>query len=463
LAFLPISKRKQVKRYKYIFICLLLAGCDKYLDITPKGSTLLTTVADYDQWLDDPALSEAVSSPYCLLNFLGDNMDAPNVPNPPTTPAYLIYTWSPQYSVVLNISPEFWGYHYSSINKFNTVLTGIEKATGGTNGQRKSLKAEALLGRAYEYFYLVNEYGKAYDSATAAKDLAVPFVTSNDVSQKVPGRSSVAEIYNHIIEDLNAAIPDLPSDNSSNRLRGSKAAAYSVLARVYFYAGDYANARKNAALALENTKAVMMDFNGALPLSAILSIQQDVIYGRIAVGNIPATLDLMRSFDANDLRVRKLYYSTDGYTFITRGATLFIPAYTSPTLQYTNIGTSVQEMKLVIAEAAARSSDLTTALQQLDDIRKNRFPTATYVPYQSANQDSVLQAVFTERSHELPFSGLRWFDMRRLDRENRMETVNRYDALGNVVAELPPHSPKYTLQIPVQVLSFNPDMPQNPL
>lgn len=441
---------------------MVLSSCDQYLDIKPKGSTLLTTTTDYDQWLNDPDLGVAVSSPYCNLNLLGDNIDIPNITNPPTTTAQMVYIWSQQFSLVLNVSPEFWGFQYANINKFNTVLAGVDQATGGTNNQRRSLKAEALLGRAYEYFYLVNEYGNEYDSATAATDLAVPYVTSNDVSQATPARSTIAVIYQHIIDDLTAAIPDLPADNSANRLRGSKAAAYSVLARLYFYAGNYADARKNALLALENTRAVMMDFNGTLPAAPLLSIQQDAIYGRMAIGYLPATLDFMRSFEADDLRVKLLYYSTDGYTYITRGATNFVPYFITPSLQYTNIGTSVQEMKLIIAESAARSNDLTTALEQVNDIRKNRFTPATYQAVASADQATVLEAVLTERSHELAFAGLRWFDMRRLDKENKMSTVYRYDAQGNVIAELPPHSPHYTLQIPAQVLSFNPDMPQNP-
>ncbi len=91
-------------------------------------------------------------------------------------------------------------------------------------------------------------------------------------------------------------------------------------------------------------------------------------------------------------------------------------------------------MKLIIAECAARSNDLTTALQQLDEVRKYRFATASYIPFQSNDQEEVFQEVLKERSHELPFNGLRWFDMRRFDKENRMGAVNRYDAQGNIIA-----------------------------
>lgn len=456
-----------MKFYKYIILQLLfcsvmLVGCDKYLNIEPKGKTLLTNVKDYDQWLNDPLLSYGVAPPFCTLNYFADNVDIVSVTNPPVNVGELMYVWAAQFSPDLNAAPLLWGEHYAKINQFNTVLLGIDKAEAGTNSQKRGLKAEALLGRALEYFYLVNEYGKPYDPVTAGTDLAVPFVTSNDVTQTVPPRSTIAEIYKHIIEDINTALPDLPLDNSANRFRGSLASGYSLLARVYFYMGDYTNARKQAELALSNSKAVMIDFNGTLPATNLTSIQPDVIYGRYTTSNTPASLDFMRSFATNDLRVRMLYFSTDGYRFVTRGGTVYVPTNTTPVLANANTGTSVQEMKLIVAESAARSNDLSTALQQLDELRKNRFAKASYVRYQSAVQEEVFQEVLKERAHELSFCGLRWFDMRRLDRENRMGIVTRYDAQGNVIATLAPHSVRYTLQVPNQVLVFNPGMQQNP-
>lgn len=456
-----------MKRYSYtllllILCCAVFTGCDKYLDIKPKGKTLLTTVTDYDQWLDDPSLFLGFGGTYGWTNYMTDNVDFVSISTPPSQPSELIYTWALQFVTDLNTPPILWGEHYANINHYNTVLLGIDQATGGTESQKRSLKAEALLGRALEYFYLVNEFGKPYDPKTVNTDLAVPFVTSNDVTQIVPPRSTIADIYKHIIDDVNAAIPDLPATNGANRFRGSTAAGYSLLARVYLYAGNYTAASKNAQLALARTRAVMIDFNGTLPSSNSISIHPDVIYGRFVLGDLPAALDFMRSFAGNDLRVRMLYQNADKYTFTLRGATLFFPAAVTPSLAYVNTGTSVQEMKLIIAEAAARSNDLGTALQELDEIRKNRIASATYVPFQSADSETVLQEVILERNHELAFSGLRWFDMRRLDKENRMGTVNRYDATGKVIATLLPHSNRFTLQIPVQVLSFNPGMQQNP-
>ncbi|QPH39716.1 RagB/SusD family nutrient uptake outer membrane protein [Pedobacter endophyticus] len=447
------------KGIQLIVFCLILSGCDRYLDIPVKGKLVLTTTAHYDQWLNNDELY--MGNPKC--NYLGDNIDIVEVRNPPMAENQLIYTWAPQFNFDEEAAPAFWGSHYAKINLFNTVLTGIDRATGGTPSQKRSLKAEALLGRAFEYLYLVNEYGKPYNAATANQDLAVPFLTSGDVTQIVPPRSTVAEIYKHIIDDITMAIPDLPKDNSANRFRGSTAAGYSVLARAYLYTGNYPEAQKNAELALASTRAVMMDYNDGFPKTSFISIHPDIIYARsIAANGVPMTLDFMRSFAQNDLRVKRFYISADNYKFTTRGATSYLPARVHPTLGTTNSGPYYQEMKLIAAECAARANNLTVALKHLDDVRKNRFAKATYVPFQSTDQEATLQEILKERRHELPLNELRWFDMRRLSQENRMQTVTRYDAKEVAVATLEPNSVRYTLQVPLQVINFNPNMQQNP-
>lgn len=454
-----------MKKFKYIAAKLLLcslvfSGCDKYLEIEPKGRQLLKTTTDYDLWLNSQTLTTETNSDN-IMNYMTDNIDLANIGNPPTTFSELIYTWAPQFTTDVNATSYLWGEHYQRINLFNTVLLGIDAAQGGTTSQKNSIKAEALLGRAHSYFYLVNEYGKPYDQATAATDLAVPFVTSDDVSQKVPARSTVAEIYKHILDDINAAIPNLPDDNSNARFRGSKAAAYSILARVYLYRRDYVEANRYAELALSSTRATMIDYTSSatFPTTTNVVSHPDVIYGRAsAAAGIPLSQELKSMFASNDARRTVLYYNFAGAA---RGATLFYAAAVTPTFQLTNSGTSVQEMRLIAAECAARANNVNDALTHLNAVRRARY-TGANRDFSSANPDVVMDEVLAERRRELPFHGLRWFDMRRFDKENRMPAVNRMNAQDVVVATLEPHSNKYTLQVPIQVLAFNPNMVQNP-
>ncbi|PWS30371.1 RagB/SusD family nutrient uptake outer membrane protein [Pedobacter paludis] len=456
-----------MKKLKYIAVlsllcCMVLSSCDKYLDITPKGKQLLKTTNDYDLWLNGATFTTEMTQ--SIMNYMTDNIDLATVGTPPTTLANLIYTWAPQFTSDVSSVTYLWGDHYARISLYNTVLLGIDAAEGGTASQRASIKAEALLGRAQSYFYLVNEYAKPYNAATAATDLAVPFVTSDDVSQKTPPRSTVAEIYQHIFDDINEAIPNLPADNSNARFRGSKAAAYSVLSRVYLYRRDYAEAQRYAQLALDNTKATMIDYTSptTFPTTTNVVSHPDVIYGKASnAAGLPISQELKATFATNDARRTVLYSNWAGTA---RGATLFYAAAVTPAFQLTNTGTTVQELRLVIAECAARANNLSTALTNLNEVRRNRY-TGTPITsrdFNSTDQTAVLNEVLAERRRELPFHGLRWFDMRRLDMENKMPTITRYNAQNVVVGTLEPHSNKYTLQVPIQVLAFNPDMVQNP-
>ncbi len=441
---------------------LALAACNKYLDVQPKGIKLLLTTTDYEQWLNNTTLAAGFPND---LNMLADNVDNPLITTPPSGIIDYEYTWQPQFSVDVTATPPIWATFYAHVYYFNTVLQGIEAASGSVQ-DKKRLTAEALLGRAFDYLYLVNLYGKPYNSATASQDLAVPFVTSNDLETKVPDRSTVQEIYGHIVADIEAAIPDLPKDNSNSRFRGSVAAGYSVLARAYLYMGDYVKAASNAQLALDNGPNVIQDYSTLTNANTIpfLAYRPDAIYGQLAIS--PAlketpSLTFLRSFDTKDQRLKFFYINLGDYSFATRGTVKYQPS-PSGYSSHPNWGTSVAEMRLILAEAAARANDLPMALNQLDLVRKCRFTPTGYVKYQSTAQPDVLNKVLAERTFEFAYCGLRWFDMRRLDAESRMPDVKRYDGQGNVIATLPQHSNKYTLQIPMQVLYYNPDWVQNP-
>jgi tetratricopeptide (TPR) repeat protein len=443
----------------------VLASCDKYLDIQPKGMQLLITVEDYNQWLNSYDLEYSELD----LNLLADNVDNPIIQTPFTSTEDRMYTWQEQFSEDVTATPKFWRDIYNRIYYFNTVIKEIDDAEGTEVG-KKSLKAEALLGRAFEYLYLVNLYGKQYDTATADEDLAVPFVISNDLTDPTPDLSTVQDIYDHIIEDLSTAVSDLPEDNSENRFRGSVAAAYSALARTYLYMGDYTKATQNAQLALSSGSNTILDYSTMADADNISDLQSrlDAIYARWVTNySETPTLEFLQSFDTTDLRLKFFYskksYSFDlgDYSFTTRGEVKYYPSGVLGVVAYSNWGTTVVEMHLIIAEAAARANDLTTACDQLDLVRKCRFRAETYEKFESTNQEEVLQKILNERTFEFAFTGLRWFDMRRLDAEGRMADVNRYDGSGNVIATLPPGSAKYTLHVPVQVLNFNPDWTQN--
>lgn len=455
-----------MKKYIYFIsgIACLLLSCNKYLDVLPKGVQLLETTRDYDLWLNNTDLESSTPG---QLNLLDDHKDLPTISATLTSSNDKIFTWQPQFSETVPGTAEIWQGIYKPIYLFNTVIERVDKAEGGVD-ERKKLKAEALLGRAYEYLLLVNLYGKVYNKNTADRDLAVPFITSIDVSDRTPERSTVQEIYDHILSDLTAALPDLPKDNSTNRFRGSVAAAHGTLSRMYLYMGNYPKAAEHAQLALDNGPNAIVDYTLLADAKGIPALikRPDAIYARLGgtsyISREVPTLQFLKTFDSKDLRLKMFYTLLGDFSFNTRGRTVFVHAGAISGYAAPNWGITVAEMRLIFAEAAARNNDLVTACNQLEFVRKARFLPANYQKYTSTDQDQVLQKVLAERTFELAFAGLRWFDMRRLDAEGRMPEVNRYGGTGAVIATLAPGSPRYTLQIPIQVIYFNQHWVQNP-
>ncbi|WAC41624.1 RagB/SusD family nutrient uptake outer membrane protein [Pedobacter sp. SL55] len=458
-----------MKKYIYTFLIstLFLISCDKYLDVKPKGVRLLETIRDYDEWLNNMDL-ETSTSP--LLNWLDDRKDLPTLvaATAATGVNERIYSWQAQAIETVPGTAPIWSTLYKTIYLYNTVIIDVEKAKDGTEQQKQRLKAEALLGRAFEYLYLVNLYGKVYNPATAGKDLAVPFVTSVDVTDEVPNRSTVQEIYDHIINDITAALPYLPADNNSNRFRGSVAAAHGVLAKTYLYMGNYPKAAQEAQLALNTGPNMILDYTTIANAAAIphLIKRSDAIYARIGGSSyisteIP-TQAFLKTFNTKDLRLKFFYSPITDLTFATRGRTIFRHSGVVAGSGSPNWGIAVAEMHLIIAEAAVRNNEFTKACDELDILRKRRFLAADYVKFTSTDKETVFNKVFEERGFELAFVGMRWFDMRRLDAEGRMPAVSRYLGNGQLLATLEPNSPRYTLQIPKQVMFYNPTWEQNP-
>lgn len=145
-------------------------------------------------------------------------------------------------------SYKIWSTAYDVIYGANAVIEGIEASTSPKlhDKYRKSLTGEAKFVRAFTYFYLINLFGD------------VPMALTTDFNQTINmTRTSKTEVYNQIIKDLTAAKAVLPADFSDfgeERIRANKWAATAMLARVYLYTGDYANAAIQSAEVISHSE-----------------------------------------------------------------------------------------------------------------------------------------------------------------------------------------------------------------
>lgn len=140
-----------------------------------------------------------------------------------------------------------WAQNYKAISHANEALEGIAKL--GNDPRLNPAKGEALLARAYAHFELVNTFCKAYNPTTSSADLGIPYaLTSETKLDPKYGRSTVAQVYQHIAADLQEGLPLIEdSYYQMPKYHFNKKAANAFAARFYLYyqnwdkAIEYAN------------------------------------------------------------------------------------------------------------------------------------------------------------------------------------------------------------------------------
>jgi hypothetical protein len=136
-----------------------------------------------------------------------------------------------------------WTEYYTMINRCNTIIEQIHNNTEiiATEGMKIQAEAEARFLRGYSYFFLVRAYG-----GVPKIDKVLP-ITSN-----IP-RSSAAEIYAFIEEDLQYAAANLPLNWDKKFIgRPTKGSANGILAKAYLYQKNWGMAMSTASLVMNS-------------------------------------------------------------------------------------------------------------------------------------------------------------------------------------------------------------------
>lgn len=124
-----------------------------------------------------------------------------------------------------------WAQLYQGIGRCNVILDKVNEVKDPAldeNNARQNIIGQASFLRAYHYFQLVKTWG------------GVPIElhsNTTDPSKTNLPRSTAIEVYNQIVKDLNVAIANLPyvysSDNTVNKVRATKGAAYALMAKIW--------------------------------------------------------------------------------------------------------------------------------------------------------------------------------------------------------------------------------------
>jgi tetratricopeptide repeat protein len=455
---------KNVTTILAICVVVMLTGCNDYLDIKPKGEKIPTTVSDYETLLNYESVQK-VSDTYPA--YLTDDVFLPDVAEGTATPGLNsvdqsirnLYLFKKE---VFGDAQDdgFWFASYNRIYYYNTVIDNIMNADGSDEQQKLSIRAEALISRALEYLYLVNGYAKHYDVRTAESDPGVPLILDEDISKKNLVRASVKDVYAQILSDLQTALPNLPVQAKGNAFRASKAAGYGVLAKMYLYMGNYAEALKaaNEVLEINNSLLDLKKYAVVKPQSSIgrTNVPQDIdnpenIYIKFAPyvyglsSKVFGSDELISLFSEDDMRLQ--VYFTKNFRNIPTDKYVWAPYLRA------NLAVSSPEIYLIAAECEAREGSVERAMSLINKLRDNRIKNNT--PLVAIDRSDALQKVLEERRRELAISGMvRYIDLKRLNKESQFaKTVSH--VTGEDTFSLEPNSPLYVLPIPAKVMRFN--------
>jgi tetratricopeptide (TPR) repeat protein len=436
-------------------------SCKKYLE-SKSNAKLITpsSLTDLQGILDDAAQMNFSRSP-SYGETSSDDYFIPEVAiNSYSELSRDLYSWR-------KIDYRFrndWSEAYLPVYNANLCLETLEtiERTAANSKGWDNVKGEALFFRSFYFFHLTAQFGKAYDKAQSIQDLGIVLRLRTDFNQQSV-RSSVSECLERVIADASDAIKLLP-DFQVNTLRPSRAAGYALLSRVYLYMREYDSALRNANECLK-VQNVLMDFNSD---PEILGLDINVPFKRFNKETIfycemysgfalhsPGTglvdTALYSSYAANDLRKRAYFRANGSYQ-------QFKGNYTSNANTLFG-GLATDEIYLIRAECRARAGDVVGALQDLNLLLKSRWRNIiAFPPVTAATGEEAIAKIKLERRKELLMRGIRWQDIKRMNKEGDNIVPTRF--YKGTFYRLSVNSPFYALPLPADIIEQS-GIPQN--
>ena len=374
----------------------------------------------------------------------------------------------------------------------NTILDAVDLANG-PEADKKIIKGQALLYRAFCHFQLVQLYGKRYDaSAMPNSQLGIPIVVK--VSEEKLPRSTVEEVYTQINKDIDGALALLVGYNKPNNSHLDLRVAQGLKARVALVQQNWPAASSNAILArsgksLMTTAAYTSGFNSYTNSewmwgSFVNELQSESFanFGAYMSRNFSSTVirscpkaifnKLLDRFPTTD--VRSTLFSRNGlHPNITLVATARKFPFTSQKFLAVSTGDSrcdvpymrIAEMFLIEAEAKAKMNDV-TASQVLFNLAIER--NSAYVRSTAIGQ-ALVDEILLHRRIELWGEGFRFYDLKRtnssLDRTGPTTvpatTSNHISSVAQVFS-IPAGDKRWQWLFPRAELNANPLIVQNP-
>lgn len=330
-----------------------------------------------------------------------------------------------------------WTDFYHRIAAANSILSQLDEVeTPMLDTTKLRVEGEARFLRAAYYFSLINTYAQPYSSATADEEPGVPLKTNAEVEDRFFARSSVKDVYNLIIDDLERALVCLKEYSPFPRpVRTNYAAAATLLSRVYLYIEEYELAIKAAGEAIASPYFSLLDLNthdmntsfSSLTSPEVLFSQSGtfmamlhqndsinigdmwVPVGAVCGNGYTTSMDLYNLYEENDLRKQAFFvprhFGKDTYRC------LKVRVLDDNVIGEDHV-IRLAEAYLNKAEAEAILGKDSDAKKTLNDLLLRRYASGK-VPVLAQVGEELVNYIRDERRKELCYEGHRWFDLRR--------------------------------------------------
>lgn len=454
-----------LRSIKNTFLIVILfsagtVGCKKYLDAKPDQKLVIpSTITDLQSLLDNYRVINQ-SNPSGVAEMSADNYYVTSVDYKALKLEIQrrIYLWEKD-NLFATGNDNDWAKAYNKINYANIVLNEINNIQQTPGGQENwnTLKGHALFTRAFSFLHAAFLWTLAYDKQTADTDLGLPLRLDPDFNA-ISVRSTVQQTYDQIISDLKEAaglLPVIPL----HVVRPSKAAALTLLARTYLSMREYDSAGKYADRSLQ-LKNDLLDYNelpnpaAAFPFSRFNKEVSFDTYDRppailsMSVAKIDSVL--VQLYEPGDIRKTAFFKNNNNGTFGFKGS------YIGNNNLFAGI--TVSETYLMRAECLARTGNLSAAMDDLNTLLSKRYLTGTFTPLTAIDAADALTKILIERRKELLMRGVRWMDIKRLNKEGANITLKRI--IDGQEYLLPSNDLRYALPIPEDVINIS-GMQQN--
>jgi len=436
-----MKKMKKMKKYRLIFVSLLMAilfACEDKLDLVPISD--LTTGNFYHT---EAQIGVAVAGMYNGMRDLFSQYKPymAQSPSDNISQLYLSYqegeTGISQYTTNTGnfVVIDYWQAAYQAIYRCNIVIEKSEGVEFTNPATKERYIGEAKFLRALIYFDMVRFFG------------GVPLMTKIiplEETYKV-GRATKEETWAQVKADLNAAIAGLPETDNTGR--ATKYSALGILADVHLNLGEYSEAKAAIDQVINSGNYELhADFaevwkdannNGKHSIFAIQFLNQTGEGNSYPNRHAPHFIDtqqlpfsgsgrdlipsenLWNAYSPEDTVRRDL--TLKNFWIDGRDGFLNVDSYWQCKMGINNTPFAfmvwgINQIVMRYAEALLISAEVENQLGndaravELINMIRNRAGLADFV---SADQAAIHEEVYLQRKLELAFENERWFDIIR--------------------------------------------------